>query len=87
MSLKQVQVQLDATKGVMQSNVEAFISNHENIEILQSKTERMAADSSRFHKVTRNLKSSMWWKNYGFTIVIVAVIVIVLAVFISVAAA
>ena len=80
--IKEVQMQVDGVKAVMQENVEVMLSNLEKTEVLEDKASNLAAQAKTFHKSARETKRHMCRQNAKMNLIIAAVCIIVLLIII-----
>jgi len=74
----EVQRQVDAVKGVMQENVEVMLANIDKTEVLENKSQELAAQAKTFHKTARATKQHMCRQNMKMNIIIACICVAVL---------
>ncbi|GAM27246.1 hypothetical protein SAMD00019534_104210 [Acytostelium subglobosum LB1] len=78
-SLSRTQAQVDEVKQYLISDVAPqLLKRGEKIEILVDKTENMVQESFKFKKQSKQLKCTMWWKNFKLTLIIAAVVAIII---------
>ena len=80
--IKEVQMQVDGVKAVMQENVEVMLSNLEKTEVLEDKASNLAAQAKTFHKSARETKRHMCRQNAKMNLISALVCIIVLLIII-----
>lgn len=80
--IKNLAIQIDDVKDVMQNNIKAMNQNLDDTEHLQTQSEELKALSGEFVKNTTTLKRQMCWKNAKLKIIIAAIVLIILAIII-----
>jgi hypothetical protein len=73
-----VQAQVDEVKGLMHENISHLLSTHENLEVLEDKTESLRTEAQTFQRQATSLKRVMWWRNMKLSLIIVVIILCVL---------
>eukprot|EP00163_Fabomonas_tropica_P009514 TRINITY_DN1932_c0_g1_i1.p2 TRINITY_DN1932_c0_g1~~TRINITY_DN1932_c0_g1_i1.p2 ORF type:complete len:227 (+),score=38.48 TRINITY_DN1932_c0_g1_i1:337-1017(+) len=75
-----VLAQVEDVKGVMHDNINQILATHDDLEVLQDKTENMRHEAHVFQKQSTQLKRNEWWKNMKLKIIITLVVLFVLVI-------
>jgi len=79
-----VKSQIEEVKDVMVENIEKVLERGEKIELLVDKTDRLSKQAYKFESTSKNLRRTMWWKNFRqvmFLTIVVAAVVYIMASF------
>lgn len=75
-----VSLQVEAVKGQMNDNIQSVLRNTENVETLLTQTDDMRNEATTFNRTAGAAKSSMWWKNMKWQMIIIIAIIILICV-------
>ena len=62
--LAQVSSQVDQVRVVMHDNIQNVLSNTEQMEAVEEKTQHLSEQAKAFRSTGRSLRREMWWKNF-----------------------
>lgn len=69
-----VQAQVDEVKGLMAQNISQLLSTHENLEVLEDKTDALRSEAQTFQRQAGDLKRVMLWRNMKLKLIIGVII-------------
>eukprot|EP01116_Phalansterium_solitarium_P000037 TRINITY_DN10029_c0_g1_i2.p1 TRINITY_DN10029_c0_g1~~TRINITY_DN10029_c0_g1_i2.p1 ORF type:complete len:218 (-),score=58.80 TRINITY_DN10029_c0_g1_i2:103-756(-) len=81
--VNKVRAQLDATKQVLNDNVEKLMHRAEALETLSAKTQHVTDKAQAFSRQARRLESQLWTKNVKTTAALVCLALVILWLFLS----
>eukprot|EP00743_Colponemidia_sp_Colp-15_P000763 GILK01000842.1.p1 GENE.GILK01000842.1~~GILK01000842.1.p1 ORF type:complete len:261 (+),score=44.17 GILK01000842.1:85-783(+) len=68
---------VENVKEIMQNNVKKILETHENLEVLEDKTDNLRVSANQFQRSAVDLKRMMYWRNFKLKLVIGLVILAV----------
>lgn len=77
-TVKKVQEEIDAVKGIMSENIERVLERGERIDLLVDKTGRLNTNAGEFRRRSQGLRRRMWWKNVRIMALLCLVVVFLL---------
>lgn len=69
--IEKIQAELDATKKIMEKNIDKMLERGEKLEALKDKTEQLKTESQAFNQNAVKLKQELQFKNVSLTIVLI----------------
>jgi hypothetical protein len=69
--IEKIQAELDATKKIMEKNIDKMLERGEKLEALKNKTEQLKTESQAFNQNAVKLKQELQFKNVSLTIVLI----------------
>lgn len=69
-----VQAQVDEVKGLMHENITHLLATHENLEVLEDKTDALRTEAQTFQRQATDLKRVMLWRNLKLKLIIIVII-------------
>ncbi|KAJ1639803.1 synaptobrevin-domain-containing protein [Pavlovales sp. CCMP2436] len=72
-----VQAQVDEVKGLMHENITHLLATHENLEVLEDKTDALRTEAQTFQRQATDLKRVMLWRNLKLKLIIVVIVLCV----------
>ncbi|KAG8458737.1 hypothetical protein KFE25_012935 [Diacronema lutheri] len=72
-----VQAQVDEVKGLMHENITHLLATHENLEVLEDKTDALRTEAQTFQRQATDLKRVMLWRNLKLKLIILVIILCV----------
>lgn len=67
--------QVDEVRGIVSDSIGQILATHENLEVLEDKTETLASQSQGFQRKATVLRRNMWWRNCKLKIIIAIVVI------------
>lgn len=80
----EIKSQIDKTKTIMMENVERVIERGENLDSLQTKSEKLQEDALDFRNKSKSLKEKMCMREYKIKFMILLLILVVIGVLIGI---
>jgi vesicle-associated membrane protein 7 len=77
-----LQSQVEEVKGVMTQNIERVLERGQRLEDLMDKTNDLEAHAATFKKTSSRVQHRMWWRNTRWTIILIAVSILVVGIII-----
>jgi vesicle-associated membrane protein 7 len=75
-SIAVVQSKIDDTKQVMVQNIEKVLERGEKIELLVTKTDKLASESARFNRSAKTLKRELWCRAFRSKLICLFVVLV-----------
>eukprot|EP00124_Ichthyophonus_hoferi_P002985 Ihof_evm9s231 gene=Ihof_evmTU9s231 len=75
--IQRTQNQVDEVVGIMKDNVEKVLERDAKLTDLEDKSETLRDGAQRFQKTSTQVKKKMWWKNLKWTLIMVAVALVI----------
>ncbi len=71
--------EVDEVKGIMGDSINQLLATHDNLEVLEDKTDTLAAQSQAFQRKAVTLRNVMWWRNCKLKIILSLLCLVILA--------
>ncbi len=69
--IKKIQAEVDATKKIMEQNIDKMLERGQKLEALKDKSEQLKTESQAFNQNAVKLKQALQFKNVALTIILI----------------
>lgn len=82
--INEIKDQIKETTALMKQNIDATLKRGEDLKSLEAKTEDLQNSSVSFHRVTKQVRRTMCWKNVKMTICIILILLIIIGIIVAI---